>query len=503
MVLLVIHYNLCMGTLAQYLDGRPDLEPLLEELARFDVNGQFMLTEVGHGLDAAHLETTATLQRDGSFELHSPNRQAAKYMPPATPVAGMRRGAIVIARLMVAGEDRGVRPFWVMLNDGRSMEQDVVTRALPRRAGSQGLDHAITMFDRKQLPPTALLGRLDKPANERLHFLSVISRVAVGTMALSMLNIPALKTSAYIAGVYSKRRTITGPDGEQGPIVQFRTQQRPILHAFAQGAVYEAASKYCVDLFTTARQETVRHAVATAFKAAVTSATQESLVQLADRCGAQGLFEHNGIVRTQLLMRGNSIAEGDVLVLSIRLLSELLLGRYALPPSPNPGSLIARYEEGLIDEARAISDAGPPGADGGHRGEHFNNNVLPLALPAVEAIGFRLAYDAAVAHGVPADLLAVFEAGVVLRGASWFAEHLGLARRDMLAREERALSALLPRLDELLEESGVDRYSSAPVLSRDSWERFVDSLPVFEAPPGEAAVESGLQAITTRILARL
>lgn len=318
MILLCIHYNLCMGTLAQYHEGRPDLELLLEELARFDINGQFMLTEVGHGLDAANLETTATLQTDDSFELHSPSRRAAKYMPPATPVAGMRRGAIVFARLMVRGEDRGVRPFWVMLNDGNIMEQGVFTRALPRRAGSQGLDHAITMFERKWLPPNALLGSLGKPANGRLHFLSIIRRVAVGTLALSMLNIPALKTSAYLAGAYSMRRAITSPDNKQTPIIQFRTQQRPILHAFAEAAVYEASAKYCTELFVASRQETVRHAVATAFKAAITSATQETLVQLSDRCGAQGLFEHNGIIRSQLVMRGNSIAEGDILVLSIR-----------------------------------------------------------------------------------------------------------------------------------------------------------------------------------------
>lgn len=41
---------------------------------------QFMLTEVGHGLDARNLETTATLLPDGSFELHSPSWAAAKFV---------------------------------------------------------------------------------------------------------------------------------------------------------------------------------------------------------------------------------------------------------------------------------------------------------------------------------------------------------------------------------------------------------------------------------------
>jgi hypothetical protein len=42
---------------------------------------QFLLTEVGHGLDARNLETTATLKSDGGFELHTPRSRAAKYDP--------------------------------------------------------------------------------------------------------------------------------------------------------------------------------------------------------------------------------------------------------------------------------------------------------------------------------------------------------------------------------------------------------------------------------------
>lgn len=37
-----------------------------------------MLSEVGHGLDAPNLETTATLLPDGGFDLHTPNNGAAK-----------------------------------------------------------------------------------------------------------------------------------------------------------------------------------------------------------------------------------------------------------------------------------------------------------------------------------------------------------------------------------------------------------------------------------------
>ncbi|KAF2647193.1 hypothetical protein K491DRAFT_556807, partial [Lophiostoma macrostomum CBS 122681] len=76
--ILTIHWNLCMGTISSFLPERPDLLPLLQALERFDVCGEFLLTELGHGLDARNLETTATLQTGGSFVLHTPHPRAAK-----------------------------------------------------------------------------------------------------------------------------------------------------------------------------------------------------------------------------------------------------------------------------------------------------------------------------------------------------------------------------------------------------------------------------------------
>jgi hypothetical protein len=104
-----------------------------------------MLTEVGHGLDARNLETTATLVPSGGFELHSPTPGAAKCvtfqlphwmfrpdhfrcMPPTTPRSGLPTVAVVIARLIVDGENRGVRPFLVPLSDGREMCKGVTAK---------------------------------------------------------------------------------------------------------------------------------------------------------------------------------------------------------------------------------------------------------------------------------------------------------------------------------------------------------------------------------------
>ena len=66
-IIATIHLNLCIGTVRAFANDRPDLLPLLAALERFDVCGEFMLTELGHGLDARNLETTARMCPDGSF----------------------------------------------------------------------------------------------------------------------------------------------------------------------------------------------------------------------------------------------------------------------------------------------------------------------------------------------------------------------------------------------------------------------------------------------------
>ena len=43
------------------------------------------MTEVGHGLDIANLETTATLLPSGEFVLNTPTPGAAKYVAKNSP----------------------------------------------------------------------------------------------------------------------------------------------------------------------------------------------------------------------------------------------------------------------------------------------------------------------------------------------------------------------------------------------------------------------------------
>ncbi|KAK2022059.1 hypothetical protein LX32DRAFT_711042 [Colletotrichum zoysiae] len=278
-IIATIHLNLCIDTNVSYICG------------------EFMLTEVEHGLDTRNLETRVTMLEDGSFDLHSPSADAAKAMSPTTLLASIPRLAVVFARLFVSGEDRGVKPFVVNINTTGGIVAGITSRILFVRPGTKPLDHSITTFDPVRLPPEELLGPIFKPKNSRDAFLKHISRVSVGTLSLSIMGVSAIKI-------------------------------------------------------------------------------------------------------------GNSIAEGDTLVLSIRLASEVLGQKYNLPPPMDRLHDLARLEYAMFDEAlEKIASL-----KGGHRGTEFNSDILPRCRPLIESIGQLMAYKAARgSDAVASEVLGVFE----------------------------------------------------------------------------------------------
>lgn len=308
-----------MGTIASYPNNHPALLSILHELQTFESVGEFMLTEVGHGLDARNIETTATLNGDGTFDLHTPNSSAAKIMPPTTPHAKIPRLAVVFAQLIVEGERRGIRPFVVRINTAISMVPGIVSRMLPLRPGPKAVDHAVTTFDHVQLESWTLLGGLEGSEDTRKDFFRHIHRVTVGTLSLSMSHIPILRLSAYILGRYSQRRKVAGvKPTDRVPIISFSTQYTPVITALTFASVLEAFSMELSQVFAATKEPRIRSGLACVFKQTASSAGETLTNEMIDRCGWQGLYSHNQIIELALCVRGNSIAEGDRLVLCIR-----------------------------------------------------------------------------------------------------------------------------------------------------------------------------------------
>jgi acyl-CoA oxidase len=124
--------------------------------------------------------------------------------------------------------------------------------------------------------------------------MSSIWRVAVGSLALASIAIPDLQMSSYIAARYFQRRHVTNVYGNLSPILSYRTQQLPLMHAIAQAFVLKALYKWAIGQFTDRNLDArVRHGVAACCKAVMVQHAQAANCSLSERLGAQGLFEYN------------------------------------------------------------------------------------------------------------------------------------------------------------------------------------------------------------------
>ncbi|EXM12914.1 hypothetical protein FOTG_18612 [Fusarium oxysporum f. sp. vasinfectum 25433] len=479
-IIVAIQVNLCIGTLCSFVKGRPDLQDLVDKLLNFDIYGGFMLTEAYHGLDARNLETTATLLPDGSYDLHTPHVGASKAMPLTTPYCGMPRIAIVFARLLVDGKSHGVKPFLVCLSDACGMRPGVTSRILPTRPGTKPLDHSLTAFNHVDLPFSALLGSSSEPENDRLDFLRQIWRVSAGTLSLSIMGISAIKVGTRVAAAYIERRTITAPDGPvPEETMSFSTQQRPIVEGWVQGKVLHAFARWTIGICPNLSDAT-QHALATIFKATVMKASQ-ILRPLTERCGWQGLCAYNQISELDLTFQGISIAEGDTLLLCIHFISELLGEKLGLPQARNRLSRLAQRENKLMIDMKSRLEM--IGGYKEHRRPAFDRHILPRCRLLAEAIGNRMAYEAAETSGLSPDVLTLYEGICMCDDLNNLPVMGPQCRADAQSQSSEQYNNVLAQIrSESASRSDLDDYVTAPIMSEESWGSFTSSLHAFKHP---------------------
>jgi len=230
-------------------------------------------------------------------------------MPASTPTFKIPKVALVMARLIVNGEDQGCRFFLVPICNEREMYQGVTSVRLPTRSGTGPLDFAITSFDHVHLPPTALVASdiqdISKPDHPLEAWWEEIWRIQLGTMAVPAPWISAIKSVAYIGGRYSLHRSLLGKNNSPTPIISFRTQQWPIAHATAVGLVLSNWFPHTVQqAMVNCPNQSIRHAMSVIIKTTICRHFQRCVSEVAERCGAQGTFEHNYMAGIEVIALG-------------------------------------------------------------------------------------------------------------------------------------------------------------------------------------------------------
>ncbi|KAM3497068.1 hypothetical protein MY10362_009566 [Beauveria mimosiformis] len=279
-------------------------------------------------------------------------------------------------------------------------------------------------------------------------------------MSLSLGHITCLRVGAYVASIYSKRR-----------------HYRLVLQALVAGEVLAAFGRWATKLFSNLELDMmVRRALAVVFKTMAIHLFR-IMPELADRCGWRGYFPHHQLADLYPTSSANGVAEGDVHVLSLRLVFELLSKRYALPAPHDPNAPLARHEAGLSAELCALFTATPSLS-----AETFSTHGLPRCRGFIVAIGQRMALDAARSATVPSvspDILDAFEAISVSEDPSWYVENLSWSRAYILDRETAAYETLRPQLDTLLERTCARDFVTSPLVSDKEWEETVRHCPKF------------------------
>ena len=224
------------------------------------------MTEAGHGSDVQHLQTTATYDPDTQeFVIDTPDDEAHKdYIGNA---AQHGRMAAVFAQLIVGGRARTA-------STRSSCRSATSTGVAVRRRPDRGLRREDGPERRRQRPD--LVRQRPRPArgaaqplrrrrraegtytspieNANQRFFTMLGTLVQGRVCVSGASISAAKTALTIAVRYGLRRRQFGPpDGDEVPILDYRTHQRRLmpllartyaLH-FAQAELAASASTAC------------------------------------------------------------------------------------------------------------------------------------------------------------------------------------------------------------------------------------------------------------------
>lgn len=137
--------------------------------------------QLGHGSNVQGLETTATYLADtNEFDLHSPTLTASKWW-----IGGLGKTAnyaIVMARLVIHGQDHGPHPFCVQIRrlDNHQPLPGVTVGDIGPKFGFNGVDNGFIMFDHVRIPHISFLagyaqvvpgtGEYIKPPNAKLSY---------------------------------------------------------------------------------------------------------------------------------------------------------------------------------------------------------------------------------------------------------------------------------------------------------------------------------------------
>ncbi|WP_369355489.1 acyl-CoA dehydrogenase [Streptomyces sp. cg2] len=424
------HYVLCLGSIVTLTDDPASVGRPWQDLATGRSKGAFLVTEIGDA--GSHLATRTVARFDSDtreFVLVTPVTGAAKFS--GVGGSGVPNTAVVCARTVVDGIDRGVFSFVVELTTAHG-PQPGVTVSPGLDAPSLPLDYALVRFDGARVPYAQWLrdgARIDADGafhdplggpDARLQRTLSAGQIlwatlpsAVATMA-RQCSVSALRFAAH--------RRAHGRLAPGASVLDLRNQQHALLGALAQAFALTCAGRTARDIW--ARSRAARRTPAqlvdgmtfapwtavdrplAVLKAVTVRGAARVAAECQHRCGLAGFLHPNLLDGYHGFAHAFDTAGGDSQLILLdagrALARENGTGRLgAMPPADVPADqpgwwpAVARaHEDWLRDELHRTLQRR---TGVGRTGLELWNPLLDAAHSLGEAYGARLVADAVTA----------------------------------------------------------------------------------------------------------
>ncbi len=320
---------------------------LIPRLISLDLVGCYAMTEIGHGSNVQHLETTATYDAETQeFVVDSPTPSATKdYIGNAAAHAEV---AAVYAQLVTRGENHGVHCFLVPIRDEKGNALDGVEIGDDRhKGGLGGVDNGRLAFHQVRIPRENLLNKYGDVAEDGTYsspiedvnrrFFTMLGTLVRGRISVGGSALAAAEVALSIAGRYALQRRQFGQDGEPEVLLaDYRVHQRRLLPLIARSYAYRFAQNQQVSRMDRLQRSTdpdlqeqrELEGRAAGLKAIMTWHASRTIIESREMCGGAGYLAENRLT----VLRGDidvfTTFEGDNHVM-LQLLSKELLTAYA------------------------------------------------------------------------------------------------------------------------------------------------------------------------------
>ncbi|KAE8374017.1 hypothetical protein BDV26DRAFT_284653 [Aspergillus bertholletiae] len=375
----------------------------LQEVDQMRINGAYAQTELGHGTFVRGIETTATFDVDtGTFTIHSPTPTSVKYWPGGLGFSCSH--AIVAARLITHGKDRGVHMFIVQIRslDDFAPVYGVELGDVGMKMAYNGTCNGYARFHHLRVPRSSLLAAHAQVLRDGTYCQAQtktgalpLSKRVYSTMLDTRRNIVrcvafGLAQAATIAARYSivrEQGQLMFSDAAEGEtaIVMFKSQHYRLLTLIAQSyAILFAAKDFDVkyDQLVCEQENDdharlpFMHALSTGLKAWATTIASTGATEARKMCGGHGFVALSGLPEIEATVSATVTFEGENYVMWQQLVVYLFKQVKALCAGQNVDVEVKDYMGGvrtyINDETPASS------AQGGDKANLFDGATLLL-----------------------------------------------------------------------------------------------------------------------------